>query len=108
MFQGLQLYQTHCLNCHQKDGTGLGKLIPPLNTNFVTQQKDLIICGIKNGLEGEILVNGIAYDGIMPGNPRLTPLEIAEIMTYISNSWGNQVGIISITEVEEGLAKCRN
>ncbi|SMD32108.1 Cytochrome c [Reichenbachiella faecimaris] len=106
MFQGEQLYAARCLNCHQNDGTGLGKLIPPLTTDFITKQKDLAICGIKHGLEGPMEINGTAYDGIMPNNPRLTPLEIAEIMTYISNSWDNDYGMVNINEVKTALEKC--
>lgn len=106
MFQGEQLYLTHCLNCHQKDGSGLGKLIPPLSTDFVAKQRELSICGIKHGLEGPITINGITYQGVMPSNPRLTPLEIAEIMTYISNSWGNDFGMVNSLEVGKILKEC--
>lgn len=106
LFQGEQLYQAHCLNCHQKDGTGLGKLIPPLKTDFITKEMDLVICSIKHGLNGPIKVNGIVYDGEMPSNPRLTPLEIAEIMTYITNTWGNDHGMVNISEVEKALDNC--
>lgn len=106
MYQGQQLYSTHCLNCHQKDGSGLGKLIPPLNTSFVSANKGLVICGIKNGIEGPISVNGVVYNHLMPGNSRLTPLEIAEIMTYISNTWGNEYGMVTIQQVKDELKTC--
>lgn len=108
MFQGEQLYMAHCLNCHQKDGSGLGKLIPPLKSDFVSKQKELAICGIKHGMQGPIEVNGITYDGIMPNNPRLTPLEIAEIMTYVSNSWGNKYGMVNTSDVKSALDSCKN
>lgn len=108
MFQGEQLYTAHCLNCHQKDGTGLGRLIPPLQTDFISKQKELVICGIKHGLEGPIKINGIIYEGVMPSNPRLTPIEIAEIMTYISNSWGNDYGIVNTAEIKTALKSCRD
>lgn len=108
MFQGEQLYMAHCLNCHQKDGSGLGQLIPPLKSTFISKQKELAICGIKHGMEGPIEVDGLVYDGIMPSNPRLTPLEIAEIMTYISNSWGNDYGMVNTSEVKATLDSCQN
>ncbi|MEP2024011.1 MAG: cytochrome c [Reichenbachiella sp.] len=107
-FQGEQLYISHCLNCHQKDGSGLGKLIPPLTTDFISKQQEVAICGIKHGLQGPLTVNDTLYDGIMPNNPRLTPLEIAEIMTYISNSWGNDFGMVTTSEVNKALKKCNN
>ncbi|MEO9802298.1 MAG: cytochrome c [Reichenbachiella sp.] len=106
LFQGEQLYFSRCLNCHQNDGSGLGKLIPPLTTDFLKIKKQTAICIVKHGLEGPIQINGINYDRTMPSNPRLTPLEIAELMTYISNSWGNEYGMVTIQEVEEALKDC--
>ncbi len=46
------------------------------------------IASIKFGLKGKILVNGVAYDGMMP-SPNLGNDEIADVMNYILNSWGN-------------------
>lgn len=108
MYQGEQLYQLHCLNCHQKDGSGLGKLIPPLTTSFLKTQQDLVICGIKYGLKGPLKVDSVTYNGVMPGVQRLTPLEIAEILTYINNSWGNENGPVTIQEVSKALGQCGN
>ena len=105
--QGKMLYQTHCLNCHQADGSGLGRLIPPLRTDFIRENKALSICAIKYGMEGEIIVNDTVYNGRMPANPRLTPIEIAEIMTYIANAWGNEGGIVTQKETEQALKNCK-
>ena len=107
-FQGEQLYQALCMNCHQKDGTGLGKLIPPLNSKYLLNHKELAMCIIKNGMSGPILVNDVTYNGTMPANPKLTPLEIAEIMTYIGNSWSNDIGMVTTQEVTQNLTKCNN
>ena len=73
--QGQQLYLQHCSNCHQEDGTGLNRLIPPLRQ----------------------------ADYMMPGNNNLTPLEIAQIGTYIYNIWGNDYGLITPEKVNEAL-----
>ncbi|MCA4894702.1 MAG: cytochrome c [Cytophagales bacterium] len=106
--QGEQLYLKNCSNCHQKKGGGLGRLYPPLNkSDYMDQHLEDVICLMKNGIEGELLVNGRKYNKEMKGIPSLTELEIAEIATYIYNSWEHQRGIIDIQAVNEALKKCR-
>lgn len=102
--EGKNLYELYCANCHQKDGTGLGKLIPPLNpSDYMTEDIGRTARIIKYGLQGEITVNGQIYNQPMPGNPNLTNLEIARILTYIFNIWGNQEGVIDANSVGEFL-----
>jgi len=106
--QGEQLYIQHCSNCHQKNGTGLGRLYPPLNTSdYMDNRPDKIICLIKNGISGEMMVNGKKFNHEMPGLP-LSELEIAEITTYIYNSWGRQRGLVDVLEVSQVLTQCKN
>ena len=101
---GKVLYDNLCANCHQSDGTGLGRLIPPLaGSDYMNEDIGRTVRIIKYGQEGEIVVNGVTYNQPMPPNPRLTSMEIAEITTYIYNVWGNQKGLISPKEVEEYL-----
>lgn len=108
MIQGKQLYTTHCSNCHQENGDGLGKLFPPLaQSDYMLKDIPRTICGIKHGLKGEIMVNGKSYNQAMPALDRLTNLEIAEISTYIYNSWGNEKGMIELETVEEALSNCQ-
>lgn len=108
MIQGKQLYTTHCSNCHQENGDGLGKLFPPLaKSDYMLADIPRSICAIKNGLKGEIEVNGKLYNQAMPALDRLSNLEIAEISTYIYNSWGNEKGMIEIETVEESLSNCK-
>jgi len=107
MVEGQQLYNQYCSNCHQPNGEGLAKLYPPLkNSDYLKQNTDKAICSMKNGLNGEIVVNGVTYNQMMPGVPTLTELEIAEIATYIYNSWGNDKGMITIKQVQESLKNC--
>jgi len=106
MVAGEKLYQSNCQNCHASDGTGLGRLIPPLANNFILQNKKKSICGIKFGWRGALVVDGTTYEGQMPANKRLTNLEIAEIITFVTNSWGQQSGITLAIEVERAIAKC--
>jgi cytochrome c551 len=101
---GKKLYDLHCANCHQEDGVGLGRLIPPLNpSDYMSSDVSRTVKLIKYGMKGEIEVNGIIYDGIMPANPKLTNMEIAQISTYIYNVWGNNKGLIEAGEVEKIL-----
>ncbi|MGB3469027.1 MAG: cytochrome c [Cyclobacteriaceae bacterium] len=104
---GKNLYMTHCSNCHQPDGKGLGSLYPPLaKSDYLMQDPVSTVCIIKNGLEGEIIVNGTTYNQPMPAHDNLTNIEIAEIITYISNSWGNKSGLHDVNTIEKASADC--
>jgi cytochrome c551 len=107
--QGETLYVQHCSNCHQKNGTGLGLLYPPLNTSdYFNDDPGKITCIIRNGASGEMIVNGKKFNHEMPGLPALSELEIAEITTYLYNSWGRQHGIVDVGKVAAALAQCKN
>lgn len=102
--EGKILYENYCGNCHQNNGGGLGKLIPPLKgSDYMKEDIGRTVSIIKNGLKGEILVNGQVYNQPMPANSHLTNMEIAQITTYIYNIWGNEEGIIDAKKVEKYL-----
>ncbi|MCB0493216.1 MAG: cytochrome c [Cyclobacteriaceae bacterium] len=106
--EGDQLYTVHCSNCHQKSGKGLGLLYPPLDeSDYMEENLSEVICLIKNGKSGELMVNGQQYNQPMPGIPTLTDLEIAEIATFIYNSWSHDEGIIEVQQVTKMLQKCK-
>lgn len=101
------MYAIHCSNCHQKTGKGLGLLYPPLDrSDYMDQHLPEVICLIKNGKRGELMVNGEKYNQPMPGIPTLTDLEIAEIATFIYNSWTHEQGIIEVKQVAKILEEC--
>jgi cytochrome c551 len=105
--KGENLYLAHCSNCHQKNGAGLGLLFPPLNkSDYLDQNKHDVICLIRHGKKGEIIVNGKMYNKEMKGIPSLTDLEIAEIATYLYNSWDRNQGIIEVKDVTSVLSTC--
>lgn len=105
--QGEQLYLRHCSNCHQKTGTGLGLVYPPLNkSDFLDHYFEEVLCLMKNGKKGELMVNGKLFNQAMPGIPTLSDLEIAEIATYIYNSWENERGIIEVQDASGILSAC--
>ena len=108
MVEGQRLYQLHCSNCHQLNGEGVGTLYPPISqSDFLINNTAQVACLIRNGISGEIKVNGVKYNQTMPGVAHLTNLEIAEITTYVYNTWGRKQGIIGVKQLEEVLNKCK-
>jgi mono/diheme cytochrome c family protein len=105
--QGESLYNDKCSNCHREDGNGLIKLMPPLTSiEYFKENREKLACIIKNGMTGKLEINGVSFDEVMPANPKLTNLQIAEVLTYIGNSWGHKFGIVSIREGERSLKDC--
>lgn len=105
--QGEKLYLLHCANCHQKDGSGLAALFPPLNkSDFLDKNKMQVPCIIRNGLAGAIVVNGKTFNQPMKAIPQLTDLEIAEITTYVLNNWGRNEGIVDVNATAKLLQAC--
>lgn len=108
---GKELYEQHCANCHQKNGSGVGSLYPPLANNAnVLKNKNQLICIIKNGMSGEISVNGKIYNQEMPANRQLFDLDIASIVTYLQARWGAGRGkeaVVGVDDVRKSLETCK-
>lgn len=106
--QGRNIYQTQCKNCHGENGEGLGTLIPPLKAaDYLKKHKEQLACIIQNGLKDTIQVNGKLYSGQMPAQVQLSPIEIAEVITYVTNTFGNRQGMYQVEKVNVDLEKCR-
>jgi cytochrome c551 len=105
--QGEQLYAKNCSNCHQKTGTGLGLVYPPLNkSDFMDHHFEKVICLITHGISGELYVNGKNFNKKMPGIPSLTDLEVAEIATYIYNTWDHKRGMVDVSMIQNKAITC--
>lgn len=65
-----------------------------------------VICLIRMGKKGSLLVNGVEYNQPMPGIPTLTDLEVAEIATYIYNTWSHERGLIEVKDVSAIMERC--
>ena len=103
---GLALYKDHCQSCHMADGTGLRGVIPPLtDTTFLQKNRDKLPCIVNYGLSDSIVVNGEIYETEMPAESHLAAIDIAKILTYVTNTFGNQQGIYDVSEVQESLNK---
>lgn len=97
---GSQLYTKHCVTCHQADGKGVRNMFPPLSGNAkVTGNPEDIIKIVLFGLEGPITVNERDYNMAMPPQSYLTDKQIADILTYIRNSWENKAPPVTAGEV---------
>lgn len=104
---GAVVYQTHCKNCHGANGEGLSDLIPPITDSvYLKHNKNALACFIKSGLKGPVTINGKAFDDAMPAND-LSPMEIAQVLTYAVNSFGNKLNTINEQQVEADLGKCK-
>jgi len=105
--QGEQLYIHHCSNCHQKNGKGLGLIYPPLDTSdYMQNHLENVLCLMRNGKSGTLVVNGKSFNQAMPGIPTLSDLEVAEIATYIYNSWSHKKGIVEVKIAARILSSC--
>lgn len=104
---GKKLYDVHCQNCHGSGGQGLGKLIPPLNdTTFLKKHKSEIACWIKHGISDSMLVHNVIYASEMPANPSLPEIDIAALVTYITNTFGNTQGLYDVNDASADLKQC--
>jgi mono/diheme cytochrome c family protein len=104
---GSLTYQNKCQNCHGKNGEGLGGLIPPLtDTIYLKAHKKQIACIVKSGLGDTISVKHKTFAEKMPA-VELSPVEIAGVLTYVTNSFGNKEGAFKVEEVEKHLKNCK-
>ena len=87
---GKEIYNDFCVQCHLDNGEGVSGVFPPLaKSDYLLGNVEMSIRGLKYGLSGPIVVNGEEYDGVMQ-NQGLDNLEIADVMNFILNNWGNE------------------
>ncbi|HEY5755705.1 MAG TPA: copper-containing nitrite reductase [Steroidobacter sp.] len=97
---GAVLFKGTCSTCHQDTGQGIPNVFPPLaKSDFLLADKGRAIGIVMNGLTGPVTVNGGTYNSVMPPMSQLNDDEIANILTYALNSWGNSDGAVSAEEV---------
>ena len=100
MAAGEKIYQTYCSACHQATGQGLAGAFPPLaGSDYLLADKSRAINVVLGGLKGEITVNGKTFNAVMPNLSYLKDEEVANVVTYVMNSWGNQGFVVSSAEV---------
>lgn len=98
--RGKQVYLQQCLACHQVDASGVPNMNPPLiKTKQVLGDKSALIKIVLNGLKG-VDIDGDSYSGVMAPHPDLTDQEIADVLTYVRNSFGNKASAVTAAQVK--------
>lgn len=101
MKRGKKIYESYCLACHQADGTGVPNMNPPLaKTDWVTGNKKRLINVVLKGLDEEIEIQGEYFSNPMPAHAHLKDQEIADVLSFVRNSFGNKAGQVSLAEVK--------
>ncbi|TXD98023.1 nitrite reductase, copper-containing [Psychrobacter frigidicola] len=97
---GKSVYDNNCAACHQPTGLGIPKAFPPLaNSDYLLKDPNRAISAIIHGLNGKITVNGEVYDSVMPA-VALDDERVANVVTYVLNTWGNNGGEVTPTQVK--------
>lgn len=97
---GEKIYNVYCGSCHQSNGLGASGRFPPLaGTSWVTGDKKRLVQLVLEGLEGQIEVNGISFNALMPQHSFLKDEEIANVLTFIRQNFGNKASGIKAIEV---------
>jgi mono/diheme cytochrome c family protein len=106
--RGLLVYQQTCLACHQADALGVQNMNPPLvKTNYVLGDKKVLVQIVLKGMTGEVEIDGETYHNVMAPHSDLSDLQIADVLTYIRNSFGNKASAVSPAEVKVIRAKTK-
>jgi nitrite reductase (NO-forming) len=102
---GKNVYQQNCAACHQGDGKGIPGAFPPVaNSDYFNADWKRTIDTVKNGKSGPITVNGAVFNGVMP-SLGLSDEDTANVLTYISHSWGNKKRVFKKSEISSVPAK---
>jgi len=105
---GEMLFKGTCSVCHQPHGNGLPNVFPPLaKSDYLMANKQRSIEVVLKGLSGPVTVNGKQFNSVMPPMSQLRDDEIANILTYVRNAWGNQGDQVTAPEVTATRAKIK-
>lgn len=108
MARGQKVYNEYCKTCHQANGQGLGTVYPPLAKSDYLMKTPMpqIIKEVVNGKSGKLKVNGKDYNGVMAPLPKkYTDEDIAGVITYVYNSWGNKGPVVTVADVKKHKKK---
>jgi len=98
--EGKKVYDLYCKACHMENGKGVPSMNPPLaQTDWVTGDKDRLIKVILNGMQEPIEINGETYQNVMASHAFLSDQQIADVLSYIRNNFGNEASEVTAGEV---------
>ena len=95
---GKTVYETYCMSCHMENGEGVSGAFPTLVKTGNLTDKNRMVNIITKGMRGAIVVKGTKYNAEMAG-VELTDKEVADVINYIRNSWGNKTAMIQAGEI---------
>ena len=99
---GKKVYDNYCKACHMSDGKGMKGMHPPLINNATVNGKASKLIDITlNGMMGKVTIDGVEYNGIMPPHNHLTDKQIADVLTYVKQNFGNDSGVITVDQVRK-------
>lgn len=109
MTRGARVYRSLCLACHLPDGRGFPGVCPPLaGADYMLADRERAIRAVLEGLKGPIVVNGERYNGDMPPLAAvLSDQQVADVLTFAFNSWGNTGAPFHFRDVAEVRARTR-
>ena len=108
MADGKKVYDSYCLACHQADGGGVPRLNPPLQrTSFVLGNKKKLIEIVLKGMSEEIEIDGEVYDNNMSAHNFLSDQQVADVLTYVRNSFTNKASAVTPAEVKTVRSKLK-
>jgi len=103
---GESLFSGTCSVCHQANGKGLEAVFPPLaGSDLLAKDPHRAQQIVLNGLSGAVTVNGKTFNSVMPPMSQLNDDELADILTYVTHSWGNNGYRYSASELAETRKK---
>jgi len=106
--RGQTVYAKYCLTCHQVDGSGVPNLNPPLiKTKWTLGSKTVLIHQVLKGSSGKVEIDGDTFSNTMPPLKALTDQQIADVLTYVRNSFGNKASAVIVGEVKSQRAKIK-
>ena len=105
--KGKKIYETRCLVCHQADGGGVPNMNAPLDgsSNVVGNNLARLVKIIIGGYSEKVPLDGYYYNNVMTANPDLKDADIANVLSYIRNSWSNKASRITVAQVQAAKGK---
>ena len=99
--RGQAVYSRTCIACHQPTGMGLPPVFPPLaGSEWVAKDASIAVRNIIHGMQGPVTVKGMTYNSMMPPVAGLSDKDIADVVNYVNNTWGNAGPSVTEAEVE--------
>lgn len=97
---GKAVYDKYCLACHRADGNGVAGMQPPLTDKNWISDKEKLIQITLHGLYGKIEVEGKTYKSIMPPHAQLSDKDLANVLSYVRSSFGNNYDAVTVDEIK--------